>query len=364
MKGGDPVTEAAAGAAAAPGAATAPGPGAMTPAAPGSPDQAPVTPRNGGPGARIRAWTARRARALFHPTLFNPLIQLELRSRMRRGRTVVLLLAFTGALGSLLVLALHVTTSPGGGIYGPSPFEVSYWLFQAAIIAELVMVGAVAAATASGAISGERERQTWEVLLTTRLPAWRIVTGKLVTAVLLVFWLVVASLPLFLPLFRFGAVSPGTLARVLGLFLASGLVWAALGLFFSALFRRTTVAVIASYATASAWVILTAAARRLRDLWFAQRSAAGAPVPPQPEGPFLVELMNPLLALLKTLESPLEAAITSGGSVAPTSGLTWGARLAGALGQHGFYWVYVLGAAAVTAVLAFLTTRLVARRRV
>lgn len=314
---------------------------------------------------------ARRLGSLLQPTPFNPLVELELRSRMRRGRTVLLLLGFVGALGAVLVIALTLTGAASGNIYGPSPFEVSYGVFQAAMVMELVLVGAVAAATAAGGISGERERQTWEVLLTTRLPAWRIVTGKLLTAVLLVLWLVVASLPVFLPLFQFGAVTPGILARILGLFLASGLAWAAIGLFFSALFRRTIVAVIASYFTASAWVILTILARPLRVAMLNAQAAQGGPATPgtvtQPAGPYLVELMNPLLVLLHTLASPVVnffdwMLVNIGPGLG--SQFTLGARVAGALGPYGYYWVYILSALALALVLSALTARIVARRRV
>ncbi|HEY8488113.1 ABC transporter permease subunit [Thermaerobacter composti] len=344
MNGSEPVTEGVSGAA------------------------APPAPRPARPARGLAGWMARQARAVLRPTPFNPLIELELRARMRRGRTVLLLLGFTGALGALLLIALILTGGVGAGIYGPSPFEVSYSLFQAAMVAELVLVGAVAAATAAGGISGERERQTWEVLLTTRLPAWRIVSGKLVTAVLLVLWLVVASLPVFLPLFRFGAVSPATLARILGLLLASGLAWAAIGLFFSALFRRTIVAVIASYATAVAWVILTAVARPLQAALLGPRQFPGpGAATTQPVGPYLIELMNPLLVLLRTLSSPVVGIMDwmfTGGIPNPSARLTLGARVARALGEHGYYWVYILSALALTLVLAAVTTRLVARRRV
>ncbi|HEY8414482.1 MAG TPA: ABC transporter permease subunit, partial [Thermaerobacter sp.] len=271
-------------------------------------------------------------------------------------------------LGALLVIALTLTGAAAGNLNAPSPFEVSYTVFQAVMVAELVLVGAVAAATAAGGISGERERQTWEVLLTTRLPAWRIVTGKLVTAVQLALWLVVASLPVFLPLFRFGAVSPGNLARILGIFLASGLAWAAIGLFFSALLKRTIAAVIASYATASAWVILTIVARFVWDAIENARSPLVGPgAPTGPVGPYLIELMNPLLILLRTMSSPVVGLVdwmmSGGGTVAQPASLTLGARLAGALGPNGYYWVYILSALALTAVLSALTTRLIARRR-
>ncbi|HEY8415215.1 MAG TPA: ABC transporter, partial [Thermaerobacter sp.] len=147
---------------------------------------------------------------------------------------------------------------------------------------------------------------------------------------------------------------------------ASGLAWAAIGLFFSALFRRTIVAVIASYFTASAWVILTILARPLRAaLLNAQAQGASGGPPVQPVGPYLVELMNPLLVLLRTLGSPVANFIDwmtmVGHMSGPGTKLTLGARVAAALGP---YLAYVLSALALTLVLSALTARIIARRRV
>ncbi|QIA27691.1 ABC transporter permease subunit [Thermaerobacter sp. PB12/4term] len=312
---------------------------------------------------------------LLAPTPLNPIIELEFRARMRRSRTVVLLVAYVAVVAAVFVLGVVLSgINRASGLHA-SPYEVSWLLFQAMMLAELVLTGAVAGASGAGAISGERERQTLDVLLTTRLPAWRIMTGKLVAAVALSLWLVVASFPVFLPLFRFNAVDPGTLLKVGAVFAASGLAWAALGLFFSTLFRRTIPAVIATYATASGWVILTLISRTLLNAL--RQGPPYGPLPPQPVGPLAVEVASPVLALLYAMRSPfLEAWNWIAGSIAvPPSPspvapltpahnrLTVAARVAAHLGADGYFWLYVAIALLVTFVLTAAATLLLNRRR-
>lgn len=292
------------------------------------------------------------------PTL-NPLVERELLGRMRAGRTIWLLVAYVAALGGLMALVVALSTA--GSVLGPNTFEVAAMAFDIVVGLELVLVGMVSAAAAAGAISGERERQTWELLLVTGLSPWRIVSGKLVSAVMLVLWLVVAGMPVFAPVLYLGAVPAGTLLRLLGLFVVSALAWAGIGLAWSALLRRTIGAVVAAYVTGVLWVILAPILRAVLQATVFTRAATG----PRVEGPFLVELLNPVYALLWTLNGELVGAlgipaVAAGG---PTANLTLAARLAGALGPGGPYWVYVGGALLTAGLMALATTRLIQRRR-
>ncbi|GAB6876920.1 ABC transporter permease subunit [Thermaerobacter litoralis] len=305
------------------------------------------------------------------PTALNPILELEFRARMRRNRTVLLLLGYTGAVAALFLLAVVLSGVTDPARAGAAAYEITWIIFQVLMLAELVLIGAVAGATGAGSISGERERQTWEVLLVTKLPAWRMVTGKLLAAVALALWLVVASLPVFLPLFRFNAVQPDALVRLLIHFTVSALAWAALGLFFSTVLRRTVAAVIATYGVAMAWVAFTLLARPVLDALNPPGPQAGA-VSPRPLGPLAVELASPVLSLLYALRSPvieawnwIAGAIVLGRGSLPPPGvrLTTAARVAGLLGPDGYFWAYVLWTLAFTVLLVVATTRLITRRR-
>ena len=72
---------------------------------------------------------------------------------------------------------------------------VGKMVFGGVLAIELFMVCFIAPAFTTGAISGEKERQTFDLLRTTLLPARRIVIGKLIAALAyIVLLLVVAAL--------------------------------------------------------------------------------------------------------------------------------------------------------------------------
>lgn len=119
-----------------------------------------------------------------------------------------------------------------------------------------VMVGPVFSA---GAISSERERETLDLLLTTMLSPWQILSGKLLAALrvstvltLFLVW------PLFLACVIFLAMSPlsqdnfywinlQSMGAFLLIILSTCLFTSVLGLFCSVLFRKTSVSLSTTY---------------------------------------------------------------------------------------------------------------------
>lgn len=99
----------------------------------------------------------------------------------------------------------------------------------------------------AGVVSGERERQTLNILLTTTLSSFQIIVGKLLSSVAYLLLLLLASLPLFSFVFLFGGVAPEEILLVFFMNLITVLTFGAIGIFFSTLLKRTIAAVISSY---------------------------------------------------------------------------------------------------------------------
>src|SRR6056297_2941889 len=147
----------------------------------------------------------------------NPVLQRELLVNLRTKKSFLLLAAYQIVL-SLVVLAawpsdqrLDLTNNP------PSARKLVDLFF----LGQYVIASLMAPSFAAGAVSGEKERQTYEMLLASPLRPGSIVFGKLVAALAHLGLLIVASLPiivLFLPL---GGVSVYEVAAAyLGLFIS------------------------------------------------------------------------------------------------------------------------------------------------
>lgn len=177
----------------------------------------------------------------------NPIIVKELRSRMRGGRAfitlTVSLIVIAGALYGMLQLMLAMAEYDTSMI---SP-RIGQALFTGLAFIELALVCAITPAVTSGAISGEVEKQTYEMLQATPLNPTRILWGKLISALSYIFLLLFAGIPMASLVFIFGGVAALDMLKVLMVLVAIAVCYGVLGLFMSALFKRTGRATVASF---------------------------------------------------------------------------------------------------------------------
>jgi len=124
---------------------------------------------------------------------------------------------------------------------------IGHSIFGGLLFVETLLVLVLAPAFTSGAISLEREKQTLDLLITTPLSTLGMVVGKLLSALTYVFLLILASIPLASLVFVFGGVGPEDLIRGYLLLFALAFGMGAIGLFISALVKRTQTATVVTF---------------------------------------------------------------------------------------------------------------------
>ena len=171
------------------------------------------------------------------------LVSKELRNRSRGWRPAFMLTAYllslAGCIVGFLVLAedTNLTSSPWLGIQ----------LFCALAFGAVILMAFITPSLTAGAISGERERRTLDLLLVTRASTLGLVTGKLLGSLLYVLFLLVASLPAFALVYLFGGIPLEYLLMAFVIAGATAIAHASLGLVLSAVLGRTIVASVAGY---------------------------------------------------------------------------------------------------------------------
>ena len=171
------------------------------------------------------------------------LVAKELRSRSRGWRPMLVLTGYLAAL-TVGVAGFLAVMGQASGVVFPNIGTV---LFLVLAIGCVLLLAFITPALTVGAISGERERRTLDLLLVTRASAVGVVAGKLAGSLLYILFLLAASLPAFALVYLFGGIPPRYLALVLVVAASTALAHAALGLLLSALLRRTLVASLAAY---------------------------------------------------------------------------------------------------------------------
>ncbi len=181
----------------------------------------------------------------------NPVARKELRGRMRGGRAFLITTAYLVMLSAMIGLVYFLFTSSGNAPGGPDVRQVlGKAIFATVVLMELVLVCFIAPALTAGAISLERERQTYELLRTTLLPARSLVLGKLISALSFLLLLVLTAFPLQSLASMFGGVAWEEVLISTLLIVITAVAYSAIGLFFSSFIRRTLPSTVLAYAVA------------------------------------------------------------------------------------------------------------------
>jgi ABC-type transport system involved in multi-copper enzyme maturation permease subunit len=112
---------------------------------------------------------------------------------------------------------------------------------------QFLLIAFIAPSLTSGAISGERERQTLDLLLCTKLRSRTIILGKLFSSISQVVLLIVASFPVFATVFVFGGISIVNLLQLFLFYLVAALLMGSIGIFFSVHLRKTITSNVVTY---------------------------------------------------------------------------------------------------------------------
>jgi ABC-type transport system involved in multi-copper enzyme maturation permease subunit len=178
---------------------------------------------------------------------WNPIVAKEYRSRMRSWRSplaITIYIVLLGGLGWAVFAAMASTASGFNPGYVPN---YGQQLFTFLILFQVALLAFITPALTAGAISGERERQTLDLLFVTPIPPFSIIWGKLLASMSFVVLLLATSVPIFSLVFLFGGIE---LDQVLEAFAVTGttaLMLGVVGIAFSTLFRRTLAATVAAY---------------------------------------------------------------------------------------------------------------------
>ena len=189
------------------------------------------------------------------------IIVKELRGRMRGRRAFIVLTlhVLLLALFAWMFQRLNEESLANLGSYGGqatyASASVGRGIFIGLMMLQTLMVAVLAPAATAGAISSEREHQTLELLAVTPISSLAIVLGKLLSALAWVFVLILASIPVTALVFLYGGVAPDDMLRGYVVLFATVIGLGSVGIFFSALTRRTGASTGLTFVTTIAFVI-------------------------------------------------------------------------------------------------------------
>ncbi len=193
---------------------------------------------------------------------FNPVYWKELKTSIRSMRTAVILLGYNGILALFGLFAFYITFQYDSRYGGTVNYASILRIYAIITAVEFGLVLFTVPALTAASISGEREKQTLEILLTTKLTPFQIILGKLASSISMMIFLAFSSLPILSIVFTIGGVTIKDFAEFMLLVVITAVFIGSIGVFFSTLFKKTTSATVSTYG-----VLLVLGLGTLAILW-------------------------------------------------------------------------------------------------
>lgn len=177
----------------------------------------------------------------------NPIYLKEIKIGVRNRRSVIILLLYNGLLALFGLFFFYVTFDAGSRYTGRINYSEILYIYAVIIAVEFALVLFTVPGLTAGAISGEREKQTLDILLTTTLSPIQIIVGKLASSISTIILLAISSLPILALVFSIGGITIFDFMKFMLLIIVTAIFFGSIGIFFSTLYKRTTPATVSSY---------------------------------------------------------------------------------------------------------------------
>lgn len=193
----------------------------------------------------------------------NPVYHKEVRMTLRSPKLILSIICFNILLAITGIMCLATLGERTNSVFGTirdvleyigviqKSADASYYsavaIYALLALMEALLLTFLMPMMAAETISGERERQTLDLMLATKLSPLEIVLGKLEACVNLVVIILASTLPVLSLVFVFGGLPLTELLKLFLLLLVIAIYFGGMGVFCSALMKRTITAMLATF---------------------------------------------------------------------------------------------------------------------
>lgn len=176
----------------------------------------------------------------------NPIVLKDVKVTARSMKVAWGLMAYEAILAFIFIIALSIISLASSYSY-ENIYGEMVALFPVIAIAQICMVTLTIPIMTASSISGEKERQTFDIMMTTCLSPMAIVSGKVFSAVAEVMLYVLAGIPIMALAFVLGGLSWWTLFLFLVIIFIFSVLAGSIGVFCSSFSRKSIVSIILAF---------------------------------------------------------------------------------------------------------------------
>lgn len=176
--------------------------------------------------------------------MLNPVFRREIMTSLRSLKSYVSIMLYVLVLALVAGLSLFATSS--GTSYSFRLSDTKYiYAFLAGFQFGLALL--ITPALTAGAISSEREKQTLNLLLITKMSPLSIAMGKLTSSLITILLMMIASMPVYAIIFYYGGLSLLNLLGMMGYTMLISAMIGSIAIFFSSFIKKTIGATVLTY---------------------------------------------------------------------------------------------------------------------
>lgn len=176
----------------------------------------------------------------------NPVYKKELKMMARSMQLPVLAVVFNSVLAVVALIVLYCIRQIAVN-YGTAPYQYTMAFYMGMLSIEVFLFCLFVPSAAGGSIAGERERQTLDILLASKMTVPGIIVGKLMSCISMAVLLGVSSLPVLAITVIYGGIGLSDIYQSVIYVGFIVLLIGCVGVFCSCCFKKTTFASVAAY---------------------------------------------------------------------------------------------------------------------
>ena len=176
----------------------------------------------------------------------NPIVKKDVKVQSRSMKICFGVLAYELILALVFFFAMFIIQE-NNTYYSDNIYSELVGLYPVLAITQFVILGVIVPVRTASSISGERERQTFDIMMTTGMTPFSVVAGKVMTAIVQSMLFIAASLPIMALSFVVGGMSWSYLFWFFAIALLISVFSASIGILCSSLCKKSVSAVIMSY---------------------------------------------------------------------------------------------------------------------
>ncbi len=184
----------------------------------------------------------------------NPILRKELQISSRSLKIPLVVMGYNIMLAMIAILAIAITNGSSYDFnYDYASLSGVFPFFASAQIGMIILFVAI---ITGGSISGEREKQTLEVMLTTPMTPFSIAVGKMGSVIVKMMMFVISSIPILSIAFVLGGLSWLALLEFVGLTVFICIYVGSIGIFCSSFVKKSMLAALLTILIGAAIFIL------------------------------------------------------------------------------------------------------------